>query len=320
MRISYAYHQFLVAAFLASSATQVFATSFNFTTLDVPGAVQTFAFGISGSNVVGQYIDSSNQEHGFLFNGSTYSTLDDPLGAQGTSANSISGTNVVGSYFDAAGKPHGFLYNGSSFTTLDDPLGSNGTQALGVSGSNVVGSYVDSSLATHGFLYDGSTYTTLDAPGASATVAHGIDGTLVVGFSVISGVTRGMIYSIGVGFSPSVLLSGTTATYFWDVSGADKVGQYRTPANVYHGFLRTATSTTIVDDPLGVLDNVATSIDGSNIAGAYADAAGNYHGYLAVPVVPEPSTFALGILGALSLAAFGRRLRRQHLGRAGFTT
>ena len=34
--------------------------------------------------IVGYYIDSSGTEHGFLYSGGTYTTLDDPLGAKGT--------------------------------------------------------------------------------------------------------------------------------------------------------------------------------------------------------------------------------------------
>jgi hypothetical protein len=47
--------------------------------------------------------------HGYLFNGSTYTTVDDPLGAQGTSAAGISGNNIVGSYTGPLGVLHGFL-------------------------------------------------------------------------------------------------------------------------------------------------------------------------------------------------------------------
>ena len=66
--------------------------------------------------------DSSGNTNGFLYNGSTYTTLNDPL-AVGTVAWGISGNNIVGYYADSSGNPNGFLYNGSTWTTLDDPLG-----------------------------------------------------------------------------------------------------------------------------------------------------------------------------------------------------
>ena len=91
-------------------------------TLDYPGSASTAALGIDGKNIVGSYIDSSGHSHGFLYNGVTYSTLDDPLGTQGIFPQAISGGNIVGEYDDSSAKGHGFLYNGTTFTTIDDPL------------------------------------------------------------------------------------------------------------------------------------------------------------------------------------------------------
>ena len=133
-----------------------------YTTLDDPlagngGYVSGFGFqgtyprGISGNNIVGYYMDSSNNFHGFLYNGSTYTTLNDPLARNGTFAYGISGSNIVGYYVDSFGE-HGFLYNGSTYTTLNDPLAPNATNAYGISGNNIVGCYSDSSNNVHGFI------------------------------------------------------------------------------------------------------------------------------------------------------------------------
>ena len=72
--------------------------------LDVPGAAQTYATGISGSNIVGYYQDIGGNCHGFLYNGSTYTILKMP-GANRTWAYGISGTTIVGR--NDAG--HGFI-------------------------------------------------------------------------------------------------------------------------------------------------------------------------------------------------------------------
>ena len=68
-----------------------------FTTLDDPLATAgTFATGISGSNIVGAYNDLTGR-HGFLYHGTSYTTLDHPLaGSFGTFASGISGSNIVG--------------------------------------------------------------------------------------------------------------------------------------------------------------------------------------------------------------------------------
>jgi hypothetical protein len=115
----------------------------------VPFAVNgTQAYGISGNNVVGTYTDSSNVLHGFLFNGSSYETIDDPLRVGGTVATGIFGSTIVGYYVDAAAYRHGFMYNGSSFTTVNAPQAAangTGTQIWGISGNIIVGSYEDAS-------------------------------------------------------------------------------------------------------------------------------------------------------------------------------
>jgi hypothetical protein len=112
----------------------------NFTTLDDPsGTNGTLAAGISGGNIVGYTFDSNGAVHGFLYNGTSYKTIDDPLsGPYSTIAIGISGSNVVGYYRDSNNLDHGFLYNGTSYKTLDNPLGTLGTDANGVSGNKVV--------------------------------------------------------------------------------------------------------------------------------------------------------------------------------------
>jgi hypothetical protein len=80
------------------------------TTLDYPEASATVAYGISGSSIVGEYIDGSGNSRGLLYNGSTWTTLDYP-GSNCTETLGISGSNIVGVYFDAPGSDsHGFIY------------------------------------------------------------------------------------------------------------------------------------------------------------------------------------------------------------------
>jgi len=71
----------------------------------MPG-YNTHIYGIDGSNIVGMYGDTYC--HGFLYNGTTWTTLDFP-GAQKTWIYGISGSNLVGFYNDASGT-HGFVY------------------------------------------------------------------------------------------------------------------------------------------------------------------------------------------------------------------
>lgn len=132
------------------------------------GVHGTAATGISGSNIVGVYWDSANYEHGFLYNGSTYTTIDDPLTLIDTEPLGISGSDIVGTYTDRSGNEHGFLYNGSTFTTIDDPLGVTINEVWGISGSTIVGAYWDSSEVYHGYV------ATLPEPGTLSLLGAGV--------------------------------------------------------------------------------------------------------------------------------------------------
>ena len=82
--------------------------AYTYTTLDVPGASNTYAYGIDGGNIVGYYYDDSGS-HGFSYDGTTYTTLDVP-GASNTEAYGIDGGNIVGySYVGSEGSYSGFL-------------------------------------------------------------------------------------------------------------------------------------------------------------------------------------------------------------------
>ncbi len=110
----------------------------------------TLALGISGSTVVGYYKDAADLEHGHVFDGATYTTLDDPLGVRGTLLYATDGTRIVGSYHDASFHSHGLYYDGTTFTTIDIP-GSLSTNVNGIWGNTLIGVYSDAT-GTHGYI------------------------------------------------------------------------------------------------------------------------------------------------------------------------
>src|SRR3990172_3427003 len=107
------------------------ATAPSFTTIDVPGAIFSDAFGISAQgDIVGQFGDGTGQ-HGFLLRQGSFTTIDVP-GATGTSAAGINPQGDIAGVFSDSGGSHGFLrtYRGT-FTTIDVPGGID-TQARGI--------------------------------------------------------------------------------------------------------------------------------------------------------------------------------------------
>jgi hypothetical protein len=69
----------------------------------IPVVYNPIPRGIDGSNIVGQYLN-----HGFLYDGTTCTTIDKP-GATDTEIHGIDGIYLVGSYYDGMSS-HGFIY------------------------------------------------------------------------------------------------------------------------------------------------------------------------------------------------------------------
>lgn len=148
------------------------------TSLTVPGAAATFAYGINSlGQIVGSYEDSNHQLHGYLLNGSTYTPIDDPSVEVGGRTN-VFGINdkgdIVGSY-DSVNGERGFLLSGGDYTTISFP-DSISTTVTGINQSGqIVGDYEQPGGMESGFLYSNGTYTALDVPGAISTDLFGIN-------------------------------------------------------------------------------------------------------------------------------------------------
>jgi hypothetical protein len=156
-------------------------------TLSFPGASSTYAEAVDGSNIVGRYADSTGS-HGFIYNGSTYTSFGPP-GSNGE-LRGISGSNLVGIFAGPSGEQP-FFYNGSTFTPISVP----GAFATGfaVNGNTALGQYGDAQGKDRAFLQVGTTVTTLSTPGVANVVPNGLSGNTIVGFLPDS--WRGFIYN-----------------------------------------------------------------------------------------------------------------------------
>src|SRR5271157_379465 len=98
----------LVLAYASVGTAAAPLLTFKFHKLNVPGAAQTEPGGVNNAGVsVGAYVDTAGLAHGYILNGKSLTTLDDPNGMAGTTgANNLNpdGTiSVVGSYTNSAG-------------------------------------------------------------------------------------------------------------------------------------------------------------------------------------------------------------------------
>jgi hypothetical protein len=314
MKLSLFVSRIAFALFLTNAAAHS-SRAITYTTIDFPAANNTEATGIEGNIIVGAYYNDLNPAsvHGFLYNGTSYTTLNAPLATAGTIPRGISAGRIVGSYSDAAGS-HGFLYNGTTYTSFDDPLalpnqiGENGTYPTGIDGNNIVGYYGNSFGRRHGFLYNGSAFTPLDFPSALETSPSAIDGANVVGWYMDStSVFHGFLFN---GTTYTTLQGDFQTTFPYGIDGNNIVGGYSVSLNGgNHGFLYDGSTYTTLDDPSAKLEGTyaAMGIDGSHLVGTYYDASNNLHGFLAT--VPEPPTHWMSLTGLLGLA-WHRRARR----------
>jgi uncharacterized membrane protein len=129
---------------------------------------------------VGGYFDGATN-HGFTFDGSTYTQVDFP-GTAGNFANTINNEGqIVGEYSltdpNVSTGRQGFLFGSNSLSAVVF-AGAAQTEVFGINNNGeIVGDYYESSGTVHGFLLSGGTYTTLDFPGAAYTAAETINDT-----------------------------------------------------------------------------------------------------------------------------------------------
>jgi hypothetical protein len=275
-----------------------------YTTIDHPqaGPGGTTPYSIDGGRIVGSYLDASGATHGFLYNGTTWTTLDDPLAAapRGTVAYGVSGPTLCGTYVSSTGQTLGFLYDGTNWTTLEHPPVGPGrvdTFARGISGGTVVGYYIQS-LAAHGFTYRDGIFTDFDIPGTFGTFPHDVDGTRIIGTVDDALGTHGFFIDQGVPVIFDHPLGVLLGTFGNGVDGPNIVGDFLSLTDgASHGFIFGTSGYTTLDVP-GATDTTANGIDGDQIVGSYVDAAGMTHGFIAV--VPEPAGAAAvtALLGA----------------------
>lgn len=230
-------------------------TPINFSTAPFNTAGGTSARGINArGDIVGDYIDSSGVDHGYLLSNGVFTSVDaTSLGAVDTVAYGLNNVEeIVGAYADSAGNLHGFFLSKGVFQTIDFPSASQ-TRVGGIGDDDtMVGVYLDASGFSHGFQRSSAgVFTSITNSVASDTVARVInaEGDIVGSYA-------------------------NTA----DLTGEKVVGS--------HGFL--LSSGDLID--FIAIDFPATGVQGTqarsinprgDIVGAYVDSSGADHGFIA---------------------------------------
>ena len=132
-------------------------TNHSFTPLNIPGATAVTAAGINDAGeIVGFYTTVAGTTLGFLLNGNSLTSLQDPNAPLSTMLLGLNNTGLAdGVYTDASGLLHGFVYDigANTFTTVDDPNGVGGTTLNGLNDlGQLTGFFVDANGNTNGLL------------------------------------------------------------------------------------------------------------------------------------------------------------------------
>ena len=138
--------------------------------------------------------------YGFLYDGSTYTTLDypgtDESGCSGgtgwdqTRAMGISDSGEIVGFYRMNNVTHGFTYEGGSYSNFDY-AGSSSSYATGINDMGlIVGSYVDVGGTTNGYMYDNGTWSDLFVPGSTSTTTTGINNNGVIVGNYYDGTTN----------------------------------------------------------------------------------------------------------------------------------
>jgi hypothetical protein len=140
-----------LGSYILSNVDPLAGTPITVASVYVPNSLVTYALGLNDAgNVVGIYFDGQQREHGFLLQGTTYTSIDFP----GAVATEALGTNkhgdIVGDYTDTAGTVHGFVLMEGHFRGIDAPFAS-GLTINAINDSRIVAGTYSSRSTTASF-------------------------------------------------------------------------------------------------------------------------------------------------------------------------
>ena len=259
--------------------------SFDFTSIDIAGALATSPQGINaGGDISGSYIDASRRSHGFILHQGSVTTIDYP-GADYTDVRGIGPDgSVVGTFAnndEEAVAFHGFKRTpDGSFERVHFPGHLYEIPQRILPDGTIFGCRHDHDLMGS---MDGMRIARADATEINqvASMNNGAvpGGNLIIGLftDMESGLAKAYTIEDGV-FTP-FMVPGSLSTNAWDVNPrGDIVGVYRNAAGV-HGYVRTAAGFTTLGAPGASATRAFGINERGDVVGTYV-AAGVTHGFL----------------------------------------
>jgi probable HAF family extracellular repeat protein len=310
-------------------AAAAHAQGYTYVTVDDPSADTSFYASPEWINtsgqIVGNYRDASNVQHGYLYSGGTFTTIDDPSGVAGSTV--VAAINdagqVVGNYSDSSGYRHSFQLSAGVYSTLTSTSAPNAfATAINnddqIVGYDWIGPGDASNPITSGYLEAGGAFSAIDDPsGAKGTAPVAINATgEIVGYYYDSnGLWHGFLYNGGT-YTTIDDPNGDPAkggTYPLSINASGQIVGYYYDSNYgEHGFLYSSGAFTTLNDPAGAADTTAAeAINASGtVVGTYSDSKGVYHGFVysggAFTAITDPNAVSTEGTFAVSINASGQ--------------
>jgi hypothetical protein len=302
--------------------------SYTYTAINVAGSLGTFAEGVNNVGQVAGYYTGGNgitgyTVDGFVESGGVYTTLDIPQSIA-TQAYGINDSGTVVGYYQESGSGgiYAFVESGGVYTTLVPP-GPNDLYmiAIGINNSGEVLCYSEANTGPNQYYVESQgVYTPINFPGATSTVATGINNLgQVVGYynNNQSFIESGGVYTSiftefpGSGLNYAAGINDSGQIIGFNVEGNPAQGGNPPGAFVYND----GVFTTLLDPEEEGNSTIPQTInDLGQIVGYYSTNpnAYGYSGFLAVPsaVVPEPSALVMAGTSIIAGLAYSRRRRR----------
>jgi PEP-CTERM motif len=322
------YRPLLGAALLVSAAGAAHAQFTNI--VDPVNPTFTQALGINSANEIVGY-GNATIFNGFTLTAGNFARLNFPGADGGTQdigvSNGASPTTV--GFYIKAGVTHGFANTGGQggmFTTFDAP-GFAFTQLLGIdhNGNTAAGYWTTDPAGATGQIagtvtpmFNGATFTNINhlLPANTNSQATGVNDLGIVSGFYQEGPNTSPVFTAffdQFGSITSFKLPGSVSTQALGINDQGWiVGDYTVANGDMFGFLDKGGGVFTTLDPFGSTAVTANGInDNGNVVGFYVNAAGATIGFESTPLgstpIPEPSTWAMMLLGFAGLGFLGYR-------------
>jgi hypothetical protein len=232
-----AFFTLLMLTALASASAQKTLTIQYF---QYPGSTQTYVTGVSNTGeVLGYYLDSNSNSHGFSMAKGEFTAIDDPDGTSTTPTGVNSSETIVGYYFSSGLNSWlAFSYSNGTFSTIGPDAGCINTYAFGINDLGEMAGECETASLLEGWIYTGGQYQILSVPGSDWSYASDIN---------VHGLTTMIWNKTGSNRVQSSIYDGTTFrnidepnkfnTYAWAINAAGSVALSWTSGDSGYGAL-----------------------------------------------------------------------------------